>query len=243
MTLADTLQHLLRLQRLNDEAARHRRDKEALFKDVELQRAEVDRLAARTEEIKAQRQQAQKEADSLEVKIEAAEEESEKMRIQLNTTKHQSEYDTIRNSILSRQADVSRFEDQELQLLERVEGLEGEARNNAELLDAAREELEDIQQRVAGEAQQYDQSIADLEDERRRLREGIDKEVLTTYDRLFASRGTSVVVMVKDRVCLGCHTTLPKQTENELMRGAEIIFCHNCGRILMLADESESAGE
>lgn len=237
MALKETLDQLERLQSLKEEIRLLQKDKQALYVDVEHQREIVEDVARRLEEANQQRLECQKQADSMEVKVKSAEEENEKLRIQLNTTKHQDDYDRIRNAIMSNTADISRWEDEELDLLDRIDELE---RKRAEL-EAQHEnekvKLQQIKDRVAEEAAEYERKIEGLKQEETQLRDEINQEVLTAYQRLISSRGTTVVVKLRNRVCQGCFTTLPKQIENELMREDEVIFCPNCGRILVLKED------
>ena len=63
--------------------------------------------------------------------------------------------------------------------------------------------------------------------------------MLEVYRRVARERGDTALVMVRNRICQGCFTTVTKQTENELLRDEEVVHCHSCGRILMLTEEVE----
>jgi len=243
MKLKQTFDQLIELQAINTGITRHQKDKDALHLDVDQQRRVAEDVAKRRDELKAQQLESLKKADALELKIREAEEENRKLQVQLNTTKRQADYDVIRNSILSRQADISRWEDEALELLQRVDDIRREAAELDKRLTDEKQALQQIEQRVAHETAEYDRRIGELTQQRDGLRGTINDGILQVYDRLARSRGVTAIVRVKKRICQGCFTSLPKQTENELMRGTEIVYCHNCGRMLMLDEVSDAETE
>ncbi|MBS3764831.1 MAG: hypothetical protein KGZ25_16135 [Planctomycetes bacterium] len=240
MSAQQTVQKLLELQELITHIEQCQKDRAALQRDIEEQEKKVADLENKLEELQNQKQQAQKDADAFEVKIESAEEENERLKIQLNTTKRQSDYDAIRNKMMSNVADMSRWEDEEIELLEKIEDLQGKREDTEKKLAEKEQKLYEIKQRVSQKQAEYDRELKDLQEQEEKMREEIAPEALNTYDRLAKSRGTTAVVRATKRICQGCFTSLPKQTENELMRENELVFCHNCGRILVLDANSST---
>lgn len=240
MTLRDMLNKLMVLQSLNDDIEQKEADKKRLHIDVKNQERKVEDVKKQLEDARLQKINNQKTADSLEVKINSLETENAKFNIQLNTTKNQEEYDRIRNAILSNKADIEKWEDQELTTLQEVDALDKKAGELQEKLKAEEEKLEKIKKDVSHKTDDYKRELQKLEGRKEKLRDQIDDEILDSYDRLRASKGNNAIVKVRDRICLGCHTQLTKQTENELMRCKDIVYCHNCGCILMM-DEKEKA--
>jgi predicted nucleic acid-binding Zn-ribbon protein len=87
---------------------------------------------------------------------------------------------------------------------------------------ALREELEALESRLA-EAQQ----------EREKLRQAMDNEMLSLYDSLRGRFGSIAVATLRDGVCGYC-AVAPPSTKLRLIRsGREIVECSNCGRILL----------
>jgi len=237
MPLKDSLNRIMELQELNRSIERHKGDKQALYVDVEDQRALLDRLERQREGLAHDKLEAQKAADALELKTMEAEETCAKLQVQLNVTKRQDDYDAIRQSILSHKADIAKAEDEELDLLQRIDQLDQQRAELEGSVDAERRKLKQLEGEVARQAAEYDSQVAQLEQERQALTGEIDQELLAAYQRVARKRGGSALVEVKGRVCQGCFTTVTKQTENQLLRDAEIVHCHSCGRILVLTDE------
>jgi predicted nucleic acid-binding Zn-ribbon protein len=231
-----TLEDIQALQDLSERRAEIRRQVAAISARLDARQQMLQERERRAEQLHEQRLQAAKEADGKQLKIEEAEQEIERLKHQLNVTRHQKEYDVIQHSILSRTADVSRWEDEELTTLDAIDELaEQEKRTTAEL-DEVRTQLRNAREEAAAEIEECEGRLQEIEDQLARLRRDINADVLKAYDRLTPSHGNDALAPVKGHICQGCRTRVTKQTENLLMRGTEIVYCHSCGRMLMLAE-------
>jgi uncharacterized protein len=140
-------------------------------------------------------------------------------------------------SLKRRQADL---EDQELELMERLEEAE-------KALAAAQSGLDQATADLARAEQLRDDALADLADgttrhesTRAEIAGGISAPLLSLYDRIRTQTGTTGAAMLKARQCQGCRIEL---YGNELaaVRNAdphEVVRCENCGRILVRTGES-----
>jgi hypothetical protein len=72
------------------------------------------------------------------------------------------------------------------------------------------------------------------------LRAKIPEPILAHYDRMRA-RGKLAVAIIRNKVCTGCHMTVPIGVMAVLLRGDDIQLCGNCGRYLYLPSEPEPA--
>ena len=231
---------LQKLQELEDEIEQNRKDKDRLYLDVGQQRDKVEELKEEREEAKAERQRCLKEADQREVHIKAAEDENEKIEVQRNTTKDNAQFQAMGRKIRSNLADIEKWETEELELLDRADKMKKKMAKLDEKIEEARAELKEIKKRVEETARDYEETIKDLEAKRKAMRDDIAPKVLKDYERIARNRGSSALVKAKKRVCQGCFTTLTKQTENELLKGEEIVHCQNCGRMLTLNKEDST---
>ncbi len=78
--------------------------------------------------------------------------------------------------------------------------------------------------------------LEDLAKERAELAGKIDEDLLSRFERLFASKGDAVVVALEHEVCTGCHMKVTTATATRVRAGKEIISCEQCGRILYAAE-------
>jgi predicted nucleic acid-binding Zn-ribbon protein len=141
------------------------------------------------------------------------------------------------DSLKRRQSDL---EDQELELMQRLEDAE-------KTLAAARSGLEKAQADRERAEQQRDDALADIADQTRRhaaaraeVAGGISAPLLSLYDRIRTQTGTTGAAMLKARQCQGCRIELFGK-ELAAVRNAdphEVVRCENCGRILVRTAES-----
>ena len=140
-------------------------------------------------------------------------------------------------SLKRRQSDL---EDQELELMERLEVAE-------KALAAAQEGLEKAKADLERAMRLRDDALADIADgiatheaARAEVAAGISDALLTLYDRVRKQTGTSGAAPLRHRACQGCRIEL---YGNELAaaRNAdphEVLRCENCSRILVRTAES-----
>jgi predicted nucleic acid-binding Zn-ribbon protein len=136
------------------------------------------------------------------------------------------------DSLKRRQSDL---EDQELELMQRLEDAEA-------TLAAAQRGLEQARADRERAEQLRDDTLADIADEaaRAEVAAGISAPLLSLYDRIRTQTGTTGAAMLRARACQGCRLEL---YGNELaaVRNAdphEVVRCENCGRILVRTAES-----
>jgi predicted nucleic acid-binding Zn-ribbon protein len=140
-------------------------------------------------------------------------------------------------SLKRRQSDL---EDQELELMQRLEDAEATLAAAQQGLERARADRERAEQL-------RDDAVADIADSTKRheaaraeVAAGISAPLLSLYDRIRTQTGTTGAAMLKARQCQGCRIEL---YGNELatVRNAdphEVVRCENCGRILVRTAES-----
>jgi predicted nucleic acid-binding Zn-ribbon protein len=140
-------------------------------------------------------------------------------------------------SLKRRQSDL---EDQELELMERLEVAENALAVAQSGLEQARADLERARQL-------RDDALADIADSTKRheaaraeVAAGISAPLLSLYDRIRTQTGSTGAAMLKARQCQGCRLEL-YGNELSAVRNAdphEVVRCENCGRILVRTAES-----
>ncbi len=222
------------LQGANKRLAQIKRDQQALDLDVLNQERLVQEKKHRAEEAHNQRLEAAKTADSTQMQIEEAEVEIAKFKVQMNTARQQKELDAIQHTLLSRRADIQRWEELGLRALEQADELTAQEEALLRESESAEQDLVRIRREVADRKGEYAGLIEEMEGERESIRQQIRPVVLSAYERLASHHHGQPLARVRGRTCRGCFTRVTKQTENRLMHGVDIVYCHSCGRILML---------
>ena len=140
-------------------------------------------------------------------------------------------------SLKRRQSDL---EDQELELMERLEVAENGLATAQSGLEQARADLERAQQLRDDALADITDSTTRHESARAEVAGAISAPLLALYDRIRTQTGSTGAAMLKARQCQGCRIEL-YGNELSAVRNAdphEVVRCENCGRILVRTAES-----
>ncbi|MBM3879572.1 MAG: hypothetical protein FJ387_07600 [Verrucomicrobia bacterium] len=168
----------------------------------------------------------------LELEVEARKAQIERYSLQQFQTKKNEEYRALTHEIDNCKAEITKLEDQQLELMEQAEATQ---RSLAEVSQHAQEvqhqadrQLADLTEREAY-LRKY---LAELQGGREQLAAAVDGGMLPRYERLRRSKGERVVVGIEHGVCGGCHMKLPPQVLVACQSEQAVNCCPNCGRIL-----------
>lgn len=234
--VADQLR-LLEVQALDTRAtqiahARASHPQRAVVQDAAARLAELDGqlVTARTAVSDARRELAKAEADVEQVRSRAARDQARVDSGQVSVKDVQALSGEL-EALARRKAAL---EDVEIEVMERLEALEGE-------LAALEAEADTARAAHAAAAAELDSVVADLDAqaatvvaERATRAEGLDAGLVALYDRLRAQLGSGVAALRGHR-CEGCRLEL---NASELARitalpADEVVRCDECGRILV----------
>ena len=158
----------------------------------------------------------------------------ERLKVQQYETKKNDEFTALANEIVRYDEEVDQFETNELELMEKADGLREAQRAIEKALGLTQsmvdEEITQLDQRATEVTKRYDE----VKTERITLASAIDEELLSLYERLMSSKGGDAIVSAENRQCHGCHMKLVPSTMIKVQAEKEVAQCENCGRIIHL---------
>jgi predicted nucleic acid-binding Zn-ribbon protein len=232
--LKTQLENLLQLQEIDSQIY-------ALNDEKTLKPAQVEILKLAFEEKKKSLTQlekahldAQKEKKDRELELATKEENTKKLQGQLYQLKTNKEYNTMLAQIQDSKADGSLVEDKILEAMDKIERTKVAVEEEKKKLGEEERTFNEQKKKVELELKEIDDRLATLTSQRQQLLPGIDKKILTQYERILQNREGLAIVAVKDSTCKGCHMFVPPQVINSIQMYDHIITCEVCNRMLYI---------
>jgi uncharacterized protein len=188
--------------------------------------------AAQLEALKLQAKNLEVEKKNLDIEAQAKRDSIGKFKGQQFQTRKNEEFQALANEIKRYEADIQNIEDRELDVMDQIEKLRVNIIAAEQEAAKTKARLEQQLVDIDAKTKVLEERVKEMEDGRAKLAEGIDEDLLSRYERLFASKGDAAVVAIEHEVCMGCHMKITTQTAVRVKGGREIVGCEQCGRIL-----------
>lgn len=188
--------------------------------------------AANLESVKQQAKELELEKKKLEVDAQAKRDLIGKYKGQQFQTRKNDEFQALGNEIKRAEGEIQAIEDRELEVMELIEKQRGITTAADQEFSKTKTQLNQQLSDIDAKGKILADQLSGLEAGRAKLAEGIDEDLLSRYERLFANKGDVAVVPVEHEVCMGCHMKITTQTVAHVKAGKEIVSCEQCARIL-----------
>ncbi len=172
------------------------------------------------------------EIKNIELDVQTRRDSIAKLKVQQFETKKNEEFQAMGKEIERYEEEIATLEDQEIELMEKLEGL-------TEILDSARGVLSESEESVESDIADLHQTKANWEKEmaeekssRSEAISGLDEDLVSNYERIFNAKNGKAVVGLTDGQCTGCHMKVVKSTVVAVKAANELTHCENCGRML-----------
>ncbi len=164
----------------------------------------------------------------------AGEEKIAKLKVQQNMLKTNREYKAMQEEIDNVKVEMSRTEDQMLEIMAQIEDAADQERAAKRNVSEEELRLEAKAKSIQSEIDEIQAEYDGMKQERDAIAAQIDARYLEEFDRLSNIKGGVAVAAVRGQICTGCFINLTAQTINVLKGARELTFCQSCGRILYL---------
>jgi len=212
----------------------------AELKSVPLQREQLERHLAATaaglDALKLKTKQVEVDRKKLELDVGTRTESINRLKTQQYETRKNEEFRAMGNEIERYEKEIRQIEDVELELMDQVDKLKAEIALEEKTATAGRESVARQMSDLEGKTQALESRLEELAKERNELAAQMDEDLLSRFERLFASKGDAAVVALEHEVCTGCHMKITAQTAHRVKGAREIVSCEQCGRILYSAE-------
>lgn len=232
------LTQLLELQRVDDELVALQTDYDGLPGHRE--RIEAERIACDEQLAAAKRalQDAEGGMRQAEVALQDREALLQRLESQQFQVKSNDAYTALLREMDHAREAISAHETKILEHMDAIEQSRGQLAGIEKHVDETRSRLEAERRAIDARDEECTREIARLQVLRSEVRPGVERELLTHYERV-AKRRRPSVILVKEERCGGCRVGIPPQSFIEILRGNAVVTCGNCSRILIHADKLE----
>lgn len=198
--------------------------------------AQLAASAAALSALKSKGQHLEMDRKKLELDAGTRQESINRLKTQQYETRKNDEFRAMGNEIERYEREIRQIEDQELELMDQADKVKVEIAAEEKKAAAARESINRQMADLEEKGKTLESRLSQLTAERTELSAKVEEDLLSRFERLFASKGDAAVVALEHEVCTGCHMKVTTQTAHRVKNGREIVSCEQCGRILYAAE-------
>jgi len=170
----------------------------------------------------------------LDLNIKTADAELKKLEVRMNMVRTNAELLAVKLQMDSTREERGKNEEGLIVLLDQIEAHKKVVEEKRAKVGAGEAVHAEYLAKAEKFRKEREQQAAVIVAERQKTKDGIGKELLELYDRLFKSRDGLAVVSVDNRICHGCYTEITPNDEARLIGDAALVQCKSCARILYL---------
>ncbi|MEO7298021.1 MAG: C4-type zinc ribbon domain-containing protein [Verrucomicrobiota bacterium] len=239
--MLESIEKLLVLQDRDRNIAHVKEELERIPPERQFLQARAHQTQASLDAAKLRVKQIESQRKDLELEVDAQKQKIAKYSIQQFETKKNDEFKAIGNEIGTCKANITKIEDQQLDLMEKAEAAQKEVATSNQAASEAKKHVDGQIADLDGREENLKKELAELLVNRETLAEAVEEGARARYDRLVKNKGGNVVVGIQHGVCGGCHMKFPIQIVLSCKREEDIITCPNCGRILYYTRDMDMA--
>jgi hypothetical protein len=175
--------------------------------------------------------------------IQVHEQKISKLKGQMMEAKNNEQYRAFQNEISYAQAEIRKAEDGILGLMEASEPLDKSVKAAESELKTQKASVEAEKKQALAQVALRQKEQAETRAERQAAVAQMDPRIHAHYERIRKkTKGTVLAEAVGER-CGACQITIRPQLLQDLRKGGEVMFCENCGRILLYNPVIDAAAD
>jgi predicted nucleic acid-binding Zn-ribbon protein len=156
-----------------------------------------------------------------------------KSEAKLSSVKTNKEYQASLKEIDELKEKNSKFEDDMIEFLDRIEEAENALKEKMTEYSELQTRMNTENEIIQKETEEGRLKLENLEAQWKTVSAGIDAGLFATYNQVKSNQNNAIgIVAVIDAVCQGCYMNIPAQMYNELQRGDSLKRCPICQRII-----------
>lgn len=226
------VQQLISLQQVDNRVASVQKKIDAIPRETAKRRQGLDALIAQRAEVQASIDAAEARNRELEVKVQGLDAAITRQEKHRDESSNASTFTAAQHQIEYLNQDKETIQNEQIELMDRIETLTPQRDDFAAQVDAAQKEFDDYE----AEAKKLMAELAAKRDEIAVERKDFIKDIpegsLELYNGLFKQWSGQAVVPQEGGYCSGCYTKLTPNDKARLVTKTTLVTCNACGRIL-----------
>jgi hypothetical protein len=159
-----------------------------------------------------------------------------KLKDQLMAVKTNKEYTAMLHEIQGAEDHIRVDEDKILEIMEKMESLEGSLKASEKGLTSELTGLEQHIRLLESSVPHMEEEMTKLRDEKALIEQRVEAELLSRYRQIAQARRGIALAEARDELCTACHVRIRPQVYADLLRSEHIFACDSCNRILFLRE-------
>lgn len=231
--MEEQLKTLAAMQKLDDKIGQYRVLQDVLPKQLneineKVEQATIDMLTGETE--KAELNKTQR---ALELEVKTHQAQIKKYSTQLSEIKTNKEYKALNSEIAYLKEKISEIESQLLNHMETETGIKERIKEYKKILKEAEANKKDKEGDLKAQIDSLEEKVESTRAQRNKLAVTLPVALIKRYGNMIKNKENQAVAYSHDNACGGCGFVIRQQARIELQQHKKIVYCENCGRILL----------
>ena len=204
-------------------------------RQVAVRKQAIDKKKDELEQERNRLKQLKVSADSKNLQLKSSESRIYDLNGKLNIASNNREYEALQSQIAADTMAKSVLEDEILEALERVDGLQIEIKKREADIAQIEAELQKLSAEVQGREAGLKEQAVELEAKISDAEQILPPDLVPQYRRLVQAYGAKALAQIMGKSCSECFVSVTPQVYLELKSG-RVRFC-TCGRLMYIAEE------